>query len=102
MNVPRLPLPSARSRPPRPGVLSQSGVNLQPTQQKTKVPVLEKNLIDQLSQEEQDSLSAKFKDAIEANKKALPFTSPKAFCCFFSSLLTPLSCDIAAICSECF
>ena len=68
----RLPIPSARGRPPRPVSVSQTDAHVLPTQQKSKVPVLEKNLVDQLSQEEQDSLNSKFKEATEANKKALP------------------------------
>ncbi|XVE87553.1 hypothetical protein DITRI_Ditri18aG0126800 [Diplodiscus trichospermus] len=62
-------LPSARGRPPRPVPVSQTDAQVLPAQQKSKVPVLEKNLVDQLSQEEQDSLNAKFKEATEANKK---------------------------------
>ncbi|XWS33965.1 hypothetical protein CRYUN_Cryun22dG0127800 [Craigia yunnanensis] len=65
----RPPLPSARGRPPRPVLVSQTDAQVLPIQQKSKVPVLEKNLVDQLSQEEQNSLNSKFKEAIEANKK---------------------------------
>ncbi|KAK8346185.1 hypothetical protein V6Z12_A07G197100 [Gossypium hirsutum] len=65
----RPPLPSARGRPPRPGPVPQTDAQPLPTQQKSKVPVLEKNLVDQLSQEEQDALNLKFKEATEANKK---------------------------------
>ncbi|EOX90642.1 Calcium-binding EF hand family protein, putative isoform 2 [Theobroma cacao] len=65
----RPPLPSARGRPPRPVSVSPTDAQVQPTQQKSKVPVLEKNFVDQLSQEEQDSLNSKFKEATEANKK---------------------------------
>ncbi|XVF16038.1 hypothetical protein REPUB_Repub09cG0207200 [Reevesia pubescens] len=65
----RPPLPSARGRPPRPVSVSQTDAQVLPTQQKSKVPLLEKNLVDQLSQEEQDSLNSKFKEATEANKK---------------------------------
>ncbi|OMO83384.1 hypothetical protein COLO4_22557 [Corchorus olitorius] len=76
----RPPLPSAKGRPPRPVSVSQidAHAQVQPAQQKSKVPVLEKNFVDQLSQEEQDSLNSKFKEATEANKKALLFslTSP--------------------------
>ncbi|XWS45654.1 hypothetical protein CRYUN_Cryun15aG0154800 [Craigia yunnanensis] len=63
------PLPSARGRPPRPVSVSQTDPQVLPPQQKSKVPMLEKNLVDQLSQEEQDSLNSKFKEATEANKK---------------------------------
>ncbi|OMO55687.1 hypothetical protein CCACVL1_27087 [Corchorus capsularis] len=65
----RPPLPSAKGRPPRPVSVSQIDAQVQPAQQKSKVPLLEKNLVDQLSQEEQDSLNSKFKEATEANKK---------------------------------
>ncbi|KAL1091999.1 hypothetical protein V6Z11_D07G193900 [Gossypium hirsutum] len=68
-SAPRPPLPSARGRPPRPGPVPQTDAQPLPTQQKSKVPVLEKNLVDQLSQEEQDALNSKFKEATEANKK---------------------------------
>ncbi|XP_052197992.1 uncharacterized protein LOC127804928 [Diospyros lotus] len=43
--------------------------DVQPTQQKSKVPVLEKHLTSQLSEEEQNSLNSKFQEATEANKK---------------------------------
>lgn len=42
---------------------------VQAEQQKPKIPVLEKQLIGQLSKEEQDALEAKFKEASEADKK---------------------------------
>ncbi|CAN6481585.1 unnamed protein product [Victoria cruziana] len=46
------------------------GANVsQPLQQKSKVPVLEKHLVNQLSQEEQNSLNSKCKDATESEKK---------------------------------
>ncbi|GMJ07858.1 Arabidopsis thaliana EH domain containing protein 2 [Hibiscus trionum] len=67
--APRPPLPSARGRPPRPVPVSLTDAQTPPAPQKSKVPVLEKNLVDQLSQEEQDSLNSKFKEATEANKK---------------------------------
>ncbi|GER37051.1 calcium-binding EF hand family protein [Striga asiatica] len=41
----------------------------EPIQQKAKVPVLEKYLLDQLSTEEQDSLNKKFEEAKDAEKK---------------------------------
>ncbi|XVF62316.1 hypothetical protein PTKIN_Ptkin08bG0207400 [Pterospermum kingtungense] len=65
----RQPLPSGRGKPPRPVSVSQTDAQALPAQQKAKVPTLEKNLVDQLSQEEQDSLNSKFKEATEANKK---------------------------------
>ncbi|KAI3862189.1 hypothetical protein MKX03_007836 [Papaver bracteatum] len=41
----------------------------QPNQQKSRVPVLEKHLVNQLSNEEQNSLNSKFDEATEADKK---------------------------------
>ncbi|KAE8695870.1 Kinase superfamily protein isoform 1 [Hibiscus syriacus] len=70
--APRPPLPSTRGRPPRPVSVSQTDAQMPPAPQKSKVPVLEKNLVDQLSQEEQDSLNSRFKEATDANKKAFP------------------------------
>ncbi|GKV30212.1 hypothetical protein SLEP1_g39052 [Rubroshorea leprosula] len=69
INAPRPPLPSARGRPPRPATVSQTDANLQLSPRKPKIPVLEKHLIDQLTQEEQDSLNSKLKEATEADKK---------------------------------
>ncbi|KAK4409522.1 EH domain-containing protein 2 [Sesamum angolense] len=54
-------------RPPRPVPIPQTD---EPVQQKAKVPVLEKHLVDQLSTEEQDSLNKKFEEAKDAEKKA--------------------------------
>ncbi|XP_011096959.1 intersectin-1 isoform X1 [Sesamum indicum] len=53
-------------RPPRPVPIPQPD---EPVQQKAKVPVLEKHLVDQLSTEEQDSLNKKFEEAKDAEKK---------------------------------
>ncbi|KAL0396134.1 UNVERIFIED_CONTAM: EH domain-containing protein 2 [Sesamum calycinum] len=53
-------------RPPRPVPIPQTD---EPVQQKAKVPVLEKHLVDQLSTEEQDSLNKKFEEAKDAEKK---------------------------------
>ncbi|XP_039021069.1 epidermal growth factor receptor substrate 15-like 1 [Hibiscus syriacus] len=69
ITAPRPPLPSTRGRPPRPVSFSQTDALTPPAPQKSKVPILEKNLVDQLSQEEQDSLNTKFKEATDANKK---------------------------------
>ncbi|KAL3730976.1 hypothetical protein ACJRO7_027926 [Eucalyptus globulus] len=57
-----------RGRPPRPPAAPPSDDVVQPKQQK-KVPVLEKHLVDQLSKEEQSSLSSKFQEAMDADKK---------------------------------
>lgn len=42
---------------------------VQPVQKKATVPILEKHLVNQLSNEEQSALSSKLKDATEADKK---------------------------------
>ncbi|CAN1824912.1 Uncharacterized calcium-binding protein C800.10c [Linum perenne] len=63
------PMHPAAPRPPRP----PSGPHAEekpPSQPKPKVPVLEKHLVDQLTQEEQDSLNSKFQEASQADKKA--------------------------------
>ncbi|XP_031283148.1 epidermal growth factor receptor substrate 15-like isoform X2 [Pistacia vera] len=56
-------------KPPRPVPAHQPDRTVQPVQQKSKVPPLEKHLVDQLSKEEQESLNAKLKEATEADKK---------------------------------
>jgi epidermal growth factor receptor substrate 15 len=58
------------ARPPRPVAVPQAEGS-QANQQKSKVPVLEQDLVNQLSTEEQNSLNLKFKEATEADKKAL-------------------------------
>lgn len=45
----------------------------QPNQQKSRVPVLEKHLVNQLSNEEQNALNSKFDEATEADKKVIVF-----------------------------
>ncbi|KAF9682114.1 hypothetical protein SADUNF_Sadunf05G0074600 [Salix dunnii] len=62
------PPPAAAARPPRPPTAAHADEK-QPTQQKPKVPVLEKHLVHQLSQEEQDALNSKFQEASQADKK---------------------------------
>lgn len=64
---------AARGRPPKPvPVPLPDEEAMQPAQQKSKVPVLEKHLVTQLSEEEQNSLNSKFQEATEANKKVHP------------------------------
>ncbi|ESQ34636.1 hypothetical protein EUTSA_v10006584mg [Eutrema salsugineum] len=58
-----------KGKPPRPVPLSPSEGMVQPTQPKRKMPELEKNLVDQLSKEEQDSLNLKFEEATAVDKK---------------------------------
>ncbi|XP_072994253.1 uncharacterized protein [Typha latifolia] len=48
---------------------SETNDTKQPVQQKSKIPVLEKHLVDQLSKEEQSSLNSKFQEAVDAEKK---------------------------------
>ncbi|XP_008812401.2 actin cytoskeleton-regulatory complex protein PAN1-like isoform X2 [Phoenix dactylifera] len=48
---------------------SQTDVTVQPAEQKSRVTVLEKHLVDQLSSEEQSALNSKFQDATDAYKK---------------------------------
>ncbi|XP_057958707.1 uncharacterized protein LOC131151482 [Malania oleifera] len=55
--------PSQISTPPADAVVQPS------PQKKSRVPVLEKHLVDQLSKEEQNSLNSKFQEATEADKK---------------------------------
>ncbi|KAJ7962446.1 Calcium-binding EF hand-like protein [Quillaja saponaria] len=56
-------------RPPKPVPAPQSDERPQSKMQKSQVPVLEKQLVDQLSSDEQYSLNSKFKEATEADKK---------------------------------
>lgn len=59
----------AAGRPPRPAAVSQSDEGPQNKQQRSRIPVLEKNLINQLSSDEQNSINSKFQEATEADKK---------------------------------
>ncbi|XP_042508818.1 actin cytoskeleton-regulatory complex protein pan1-like isoform X2 [Macadamia integrifolia] len=62
--------PAASMRPPvQIPVSPQADGVMQPSRQKSRVPVLEKHLVNQLSKEEHDSLNSKFQDATEADKK---------------------------------
>lgn len=56
-------------KPPRPVPISAPDDAMEPSRQKPKVPELEKDLLDQLSTEEQNSLNSKFQDAKDAEKK---------------------------------
>ncbi|KAA8532077.1 hypothetical protein F0562_006781 [Nyssa sinensis] len=67
-------MPGARPVTPASGVRPPSQVSVSqadegPRQRKIRVPVLEKQLVYQLSKEEQDSLNSKFQEATEADKK---------------------------------
>ncbi|XP_015893014.2 actin cytoskeleton-regulatory complex protein PAN1 [Ziziphus jujuba] len=62
-------VPPGGPRPPLPVPAPHADEGPQTDKPKSKVPVLEKHLIDQLSTEEQDLLNAKFKEATEADKK---------------------------------
>ncbi|KAF8406718.1 hypothetical protein HHK36_008810 [Tetracentron sinense] len=65
--------PAAGVRPQMQVAIPQSERGMQPNQQKSRVPVLEKHLVNQLSKEEQNSLNSKFQEAVEADKKAISF-----------------------------
>ncbi|XP_022968928.1 epidermal growth factor receptor substrate 15-like 1 [Cucurbita maxima] len=56
-------------RPPIPSAALPVGDEPQTNQPKSKVPVLDKNLVSQLSTEEQNSLNSKFQEAEDAEKK---------------------------------
>ncbi|KAL3525165.1 hypothetical protein ACH5RR_013537 [Cinchona calisaya] len=56
-------------KPPRPVPVPQTEDSMHPNRRKPKVPVLEKNLLDQLSTEEQNLLNSKFQEASDAEKK---------------------------------
>ncbi|PRQ25189.1 putative EF-hand domain pair protein [Rosa chinensis] len=61
--------PPVGGRPPKPVPASHFEERPQINQQKSRVPELEKHLVDQLSEEEIKSLNTKFKEATEADKK---------------------------------
>lgn len=63
----------AAGRPPRPAAVSQSDEGPPNKPQKSRIPVLEKHLINQLSSDEQNSINSKFQEATEADKKVLYF-----------------------------
>ena len=96
--------PAVGGRPPLPPSITKSEEEPQADRPKSRVPELEKHLIDQLSTEEQNSLNSKFKEATEADKKV--FTISVAFsliapCCYVSYVLELLRiisclCDKAA------
>ncbi|GFY87726.1 calcium-binding EF hand family protein [Actinidia rufa] len=66
-------MPGAQpARPPNQVSVPLAEEAMQPAQQKSKVPVLEKHIVNQLSEEEQNSLNSKFLEATEANKKVFP------------------------------
>lgn len=70
-------VPPGGPRPPLPVPTPQADEGLRTDKPKSKVPMLEKHLIDQLSTEEQNTLNAKFKEATEADKKVFTsFLSP--------------------------
>ncbi|KAL9671181.1 hypothetical protein QQ045_008747 [Rhodiola kirilowii] len=72
---PGKPGPGVHERPPSTGPrqplpdLAPPTEDTQPVQQKSRVPILEKHLVDQLSKEEQDALNSKFREATESEKK---------------------------------
>lgn len=64
-------MPPVAPRPPLPPAIPKADEELQAKKPKPRVPDLEKLLVDQLSTEEQNSLTSKFKEATEADKKVL-------------------------------
>ncbi|OWM84024.1 actin cytoskeleton-regulatory complex protein PAN1-like [Punica granatum] len=61
---------ATRGRPPLPpGSGPSVDGETQASQKKSKVPVLEKHLVDQLSKEEQNSLNTRFQEAMDADNK---------------------------------
>uniref|UniRef100_A0A7N0UE91 Uncharacterized protein n=1 Tax=Kalanchoe fedtschenkoi TaxID=63787 RepID=A0A7N0UE91_KALFE len=71
---PGKPEPGGHERPPSTGPRQPLPDLAPPTteethQQKSRVPILEKHLVDQLSKEEQDALNSKFHEATESEKK---------------------------------
>lgn len=64
-------LPPVAPRPPLPAAVPKADKEPQANQPKSRVPELEKHLVDQLSTEEQNLLNSKFKEATEADKKVL-------------------------------
>ncbi|CAL9022999.1 unnamed protein product [Prunus brigantina] len=61
--------PPVGGRPPKPVAPSHADERPQTNQQKPRVPELEKQLLNQLSKEEINSLELRFKEATEADKK---------------------------------
>jgi len=69
MKPPRAPLPSLPEEP------------VQPQQQKARVPVLEEQLVSQLSEEEQKAINSKFQEATDADKRVFSLVN---YCyCYF-------------------
>lgn len=62
-------LPPSMKPPSRRPLSLDADDNVKAEQQKPKIPVLEENLVGQLSKEEQNTLDAKFKEASDADKK---------------------------------
>ncbi|WOK99912.1 epidermal growth factor receptor substrate 15-like 1 [Canna indica] len=67
--VPRPTLPATSVKPQMQKPTLQTDDTIQPVQQKSRIPVLEKHLVDQLSKEEQSALNSKFQEASDADKK---------------------------------
>ncbi|KAF9611960.1 hypothetical protein IFM89_037180 [Coptis chinensis] len=62
-------MPTTGGRPPIPTPIQSQVDGPKSNQQKSRVPVLEKHLVNQLSNEEQSSLNSKLHEATEADKK---------------------------------
>lgn len=67
LSRPAVPAVSVKPQIPKP-IPSQTDDTIQSVK-KSKVPVLEKHLVDQLSKDEQSTLHSKFQEASDADKK---------------------------------
>lgn len=62
-------MPPSGVKPPRAPLPSLPEEPVQPQQQKARVPVVEKHLVDQLSEDEQKAINSRFQEATDADKK---------------------------------
>lgn len=67
--MPQPPMPATVAKPPVQKQTPLTDDAGEPVQQKSRVPVLEKYVVDQLSKEEQSALNTKFQEASDADKK---------------------------------
>ncbi|XP_042414203.1 intersectin-1-like isoform X1 [Zingiber officinale] len=67
--MPQPPMPATVAKPPMQKRIPLADDSGEPVQLKSRVPVLEKYLVDQLSKEEQSALNTKFQEASDADKK---------------------------------
>ena len=79
-------MPSGGMKPPRAPLPSLPEEPVQPQQQKARVPVLEKHLVSQLSEEEQKTINSKFQEATDADKKVFSLVKYN-YCCFLYDIM---------------